>query len=167
MNKSKKFLCKGPGDMPEYSITDLNVGLSKWSGIFPPVFLQWTLCFKWFASTHFTTECDLSQWAVPSSANHIVFQLHCYVGAVSELFWAINLYYVEVCICEPSISAVCPLSSPILCFVYFHGWLCGLCPVACLHWYDTVCMKIIQGEKQIKWSTASKQQVGDRTPLHS
>jgi hypothetical protein len=39
-----------------------------------------------FASTHLTTECDLSQGAGPSSANHMVFQLHCYVGTVDELF---------------------------------------------------------------------------------
>jgi cytochrome c-type biogenesis protein CcmH/NrfF len=38
-----------------------------------------------FASTHLTTACDFSQGAEPSSANHIGFQLHCYVGTVYEL----------------------------------------------------------------------------------
>ncbi len=124
-----------------------------------------------FASTQLTTECDFSQGAESSSANHIGFQLHCYVGTVYELFWSINLHYVVIWVSEPNISAVCPLSSSSLCFVYCHGWLCGACPVAWLNRYHTVCVKIIRGEERIKESTASRaeQHVGDRPPgpLHS
>ena len=83
-----------------------------------------------YASTHFTTKCDLSQGAGPNSTTHVAFQLHCYVGVLYELFWSINLYYLVVWVCKPNISAACPLSSPILCFVFSHGWLCGACPVA-------------------------------------
>jgi hypothetical protein len=39
-----------------------------------------------FAATHLTTESGLTQGAGPSGANHMVFQLKCYVGTVYELF---------------------------------------------------------------------------------
>ncbi len=166
-NESKKFLRKG--DLPEPSITALNMLVYYNDQVHFHLFsCSSNAANTLFASTHLTTECDLSQGAGPSGANHMVFQLHCYGG------WAFlinNLYYVVIWVCEPNISAVCPLPSSILCFVttfvYCHGWLCGACPVAWLNWYDTVCVKIIQGEKQIKQSAASKQQVGDRPPLHS
>jgi hypothetical protein len=89
-------------------------------------------------------------------------------------------------VCEPNISAVCPLSSPSLCFVYCHGWL--ILSPSCPHsvwwpwpwlleldvlmlpklssqdWVPKVCVKIIRGEKLIKESAASKQHVLGQTP---
>ncbi len=94
-----------------------------------------------FASTHFTTECDLSQGAGPSSANHMVFQLHSSPLLYWNCWWAFLIDKSVFC-CDLSlwtnISAVCPLSSPILCFIYCHGWLCRICPVAWLNRYDSV-----------------------------
>ena len=88
-----------------------------------------------YASTHFTTKCDLSQEAGTNCTTTVLFQLHCDVEAVNELFWSINLYYLVIWVCEPNISAVSPLSSIILCIVYCHGCLCGASPLisSCVH----------------------------------
>ena len=83
-----------------------------------------------YASTHFTTKCDLSQGAGTNCTTTVIFQLHCYVEAVNALFWSINLYYLVIWVCEPNISSVAPLSSIIWCIVYCHGCLCGASPEA-------------------------------------
>ncbi len=74
------------------------------------------------SSAHFTTDCIPSQGPGSNSTKHIIFQLHCCVGAVYELFWSINLHYHVIWVCEPNISAVCPLSSSIFCFCIL-SWL--------------------------------------------